>query len=104
MAQPTPGVPALGSKAVAKHSRVKVATIRHSAAILGAPSYLRQVASAWSIASCLVGLLMAPPTAKPSLAKFPEGPTASAPSAPAAQLTPRAARPPQAPATIVPKT
>ena len=33
MAQPTPGVPALGSKAVAKHSRVKVATI--TAAVVG---------------------------------------------------------------------
>src|SRR5712671_5779993 len=81
MAQPTPGVPALGSKAVAKHSRVKVATIRHSAAILGAPSYLRQVASAWSIAACLVGLSMAPPSAMPSFATLPDAPTASAPAA-----------------------
>src|ERR1700730_3964116 len=45
------GVPCLGSKLMAKHARRKVATIRQIAAILGAPSYLRQVASAWSIAS-----------------------------------------------------
>src|ERR1700704_2059762 len=68
IAQPTPGVPALGSKAVAKHSRVKVATIRQIAAILGAPSYLRQVSSAWSIAACLVGFSMAPPSAEPAFA------------------------------------
>src|ERR1700704_252904 len=90
IAQPTPGVPALGSKAVAKHSRVKVATIRHNAAILGAPSYLRQVSSAWSIAACLVGLSMAPPSAMPSFATLPDAPTASAPSAAAGQLTDKA--------------